>query len=1356
MKSLPIAIALFLAVHVVSAAPPAFRATTVPEGWAVVRGEVELGVVRNARPATILELQTVAPVSLPMEATIRFRAVQGDSVTVQLLDEPADPKAAKGAKVVKPLLFGSFRPTSATQAIVTAQASGEPMATVGASSRPYSARQKNGGTLAYEWRFPKVKNLWDEADRKEIGAAYAKLVPFEEKTFVLRFTVTSTSRQIWLDDRLVAEALASSPKEAYVSILLAKSAQILSADFTKPVDAGRFLPVSLAHYCHARQAQAESSDAAVVSFQNVPVLFPKMKAVEAERRKLAEKGAINTRDPLPDAVHVSNVNLSDSLYRYRTTNGGGPNANYVNANHAWPGSFSVDPASLAFRVPYRAYKNAWLLAWVDESPNAVPKGAFRFFRAVAGYPAATDFEITDDAIAKGLVTRLPDKTADGKQLYLVRVPVNTEDFYGFRDMADQFIEFELTKPLALVRSYPDPIYYGFHPVGPASSVHVVGITLEEGTFDYEVKPRQRGFVFERPEHPAYAVAVTNTGAQPIAAKVTLQSKSYDGEEQKTVTGKVQVAPGESKDAELQFDLQKLGWHELKITVEADGAIRQNTLSMVLLPPNTRTYGDADNEVRFGTWNLWGHYTPFGVQDPANEGLVAMLRKIGMRRIGIHEAFISSEMAKKYDFLPTGPHTVINVVYRWKADDVEGQNKMIAEEVAAAQKLCQQDATPPYFYGGEWHIGRMAQYAPWPFYTGDGDRGLSEEERKNAEQQVPIFTAVGKAIHEKYPQVRRYLQWGAPLGTSAYMRAGLSKDVVDGYGMDAPMFELLPESSNATGSINSLWMLRRESERLGWPKLPIHWCEGPFFPTNPGALTETDQLNYQVRYLLLGMGYGVDGFEAGIVPYDAGNYYGAEHYGAGLFHRIPLENPKPAVAAVATMTTMLCGADPVGGVDTGSLTTYCMAFHRAKGDAKIFALWRVTGKSVVQVKVRGAEATLTDAMGNATKVPVVDGAISVPLSPTPIWLTGVQAIDGFTLGAPAYESAPAKITRPLADMTATLWAYDATEDKAYANNHFSVRRVPDPQLTVEFGKGEVDHPDAAAVTLPVEPGDRPLATRYGAIKPRKPVLIPGKASALGIYVKGNSSWGRVIYQLRDAKGEIWTSTGTKDDWNCDDSHGWSSVSFDGWRYMRFPLPGTQPYDTARELETTWWGSRDGDGIVDLPLTLEKIIVEARNEVPCLGEMKLVPERSYKLSQLVAEYDTEENATPSVIVRGRLRMPLPLWSGPAENLFAKLNAEGTAAPPELHEFTEPTHFNDGRRMAVHFDEAAGLKYNLYLSIYPDGRGADLVKAAVKSGDVVAGFKPEVPLYLFLTSVGADKKESKPSKPLKLITHDNFAEK
>ena len=150
MRLLPCSVLSLLAVPFCIAAPPAFRATSVPEGWAIVRGEIDPGAVRNAKSATVLELKTIAPVALPAEATFRFRAAQGDAITFQLLDE---------AKDAKPLLQASFRMTAPTSAAVSAHASGEPMATTVISTRTYSIRQKNSGSVTYSWRFPKVKNL---------------------------------------------------------------------------------------------------------------------------------------------------------------------------------------------------------------------------------------------------------------------------------------------------------------------------------------------------------------------------------------------------------------------------------------------------------------------------------------------------------------------------------------------------------------------------------------------------------------------------------------------------------------------------------------------------------------------------------------------------------------------------------------------------------------------------------------------------------------------------------------------------------------------------------------------------------------------------------------------------------------------------------------------------------------------------------------------------------------------------------------------------------------------------------------------------------------------------------------------
>ena len=65
--------------------------------------------------------------------------------------------------------------------------------------------------------------------------------------------------------------------------------------------------------------------------------------------------------------------------------------------------------------------------------------------------------------------------------------------------------------------------------------------------------------------------------------------------------------------------------------------------------------------------------------------------------------------------------------------------------------------------------------------------------------------------------------------------------------------------------------------------------------------------------------------------------------------------------------------------------------------------------------------------------------------------------------------------------------------------------------------------------------------YTTLEPKKPITIEGKASALGLWVHAASDWGRVVYVVRDAKGERWMSVGTAQDWNCDDTHAWSAFS-----------------------------------------------------------------------------------------------------------------------------------------------------------------------------------------------------------------------
>ena len=1325
MKRLfPILLVLVTGILSVSAVPGSFDFTAPPAGWEIVTGTAAVSNGITPADKALLTLQTPPLDTFPVDMVIRVKPAMKQWCRLNVVSDAAG----------SPLLSVGLLPDSRTGLRISAQASGKAMATDTISSRYYGSRETPSGEVNYAWRFPAVKNLWDDRDRHEIGSDYAALVGFDEKRVVVRMVLTASMRQVWVDDRLVAESRIATEGPVRLALVLPPGSVVQTVDITKAEVGEDLEPLRLDDY------RSDGSPRLVGERFEVPV----------KGRRIPVR--------LPGQGNAG-IDLGNSLFRYRLSEGAGPDAGYVNGQAAYPNPFRVDPAVAAFRVPYRDYRHVWLLAWLDDDTNGVPRGSVRFYRDGSGYDARRDFEITAASIADGRVVPLDRKTADGRLLYLVRVPVDTDALYGFSDMRDQFLDMEISKPLYLLRSYPDPIYYGYQPGGLPSSVHVIGITLEAGTFGYTVEPTQYGHVFEDPEIPTEIVTVHNTSGHRIKARVELRTRSYDGTEQTQAVETLAVPARESAQAEIALSkLKRLGWHELVVRVTAGDEVRENTLSLVRLPRNSRSYGNDPAETRFGAWMLLGHYTPFSGNRPRNERVLAMLRKLGIRRVPNHAGFFDTAMLKRHDFLPNGSHTIVGYYHRLDVNDPKQMQEFLDAELKGIRSDSTNFPVTTYFYGGEWNYDHHYSYTPDPRYTGGEPYVLGEAALKNLNRQLAMFKAVGERCRKESPGTKLILQWGAPMNTIGFLANGFPNALIDGYGMDAPMFELTPEVPWLTGCINQLWQVRQEIARLGRPQLPISWCEGPFFPTNEGALSEREQAENQVRYWLMGLAYGVENFEAGMVASDAGNYYGAEHYGAGVFRRVPLECPKPAVAALATASAMLCGMKMDGPVDTGVLTTYALAFKHPRSGAAVFALWRVTGTVEATITVDGkGPVTVTDSMGNPVQVPLANGTIRVPVSPSPVWVTGVDGLKGFTFPEPQYAERPAETVHALPAFSANDWQYDGSRVGSFESNHIAIARGTDPQLTATFDGNEAGHPAAASITLAEQPvGDRPLLIRYGAVVLKQPAPIPGRASALGVWMKGNSGWGRIAYQVRDAKGERWTSIGARDDWNCDDTFTWSYAKFEGWRYVRFPLPANRPYDNARYLDSTWWGHEGGDGIVDLPLTLEKIFVTARNEVQYLGQMKRVPGRTYQLAGLVAEYEPAEDRSDAAVAQHVLRKPVPKWEGPEANPITRMLVGNTGEAPVIKEFAEPLHFNDGRRMVVRFDEREGCTYELYLSRYRDGRGADKLPGKYKDNQEVRGFRPGVAMYLFLVATDAAGNVSKPSAPWELITADKFREK
>ena len=182
------------------------------------------------------------------------------------------------------------------------------------------------------------------------------------------------------------------------------------------------------------------------------------------------------------------------------------------------------------------------------------------------------------------------------------------------------------------------------------------------------------------------------------------------------------------------------------------------------------------------------------------------------------------------------------------------------------------------------------------------------------------------------------------------------------------------------------------------------------------------------------------------------------------------------------------------------------------------------------------------------------------------------------------------------------------------------------------------------------------------------------------------------------------------------------------------------------------------VVDLPLTLEKIIVERRTHVIHATEQLPAAPDDVVLGSLHAEYEKAEDKTDEAMRLSRLRMPLPATPPELANPIRLMTEAGTTAGPEVTKITVPEREYDGRRCHVHFAPVAGTKtYDVWVSTYADGRGAILLgKDWAAPGQLLTGLSPNTDLYLFVVARDAAGKTSRPGKHFKVNLKDMFPQR
>jgi len=1185
-------------------------------------------------------------------------------------------------------------------------------------------------------RFPDVSPVWDADFRMEVEAANAEIPLLGDTWFEVRIVHDDAGVRIYTDGLLVAERPGPASVQGATGLLLAGKTRVAALTVRRsPRRSTPFHPVALDRLCNAT-AVGDGSEAVVdpaslpppggtVAVGDVPFVFP-------SRREGAD-----------------HVDIGASLFRYRRTIGG------ITARQTWPDPGMIDGGRLSLNVPNRPYARLWVIGMSDGDDFSVPIVTVRFFRPFAGF--CVDREATMPGLTvesdSAATACLPVTLDNGKTANLWLVPIDLDSVAiasSFRE--ENVLSVELTKQVHDFRAFPDPMSYGRFQGGPPSGVHLFAMTFEEAPLHMVASGNRTGNAYLDPEKPVWQVNIENLRPGSVDAEVRLQVTDPYGQTSFATNRTVPVMSGAPVRVDVAIPSSVYGLHRVRTEVLLAGPSPSSFVqegTFIQLPDDTRRASVRDS--RWGLPNFaGGHLT-----NPDMDESHYLHRAAGSRMTRGSASKYSGR--RRWEVFPRPMH-LFRGPEKWAYEDpydpeaYEAFGEQIGRHVA---DLLKQHPDLQYVtLFAETKISMLYAAKTLPQYLGEPEHVLDEQEEMEFRARWITAEAATKGIRKHAPTVKIVFGWCGSLFSVPFMERGYPKADMDGIGLDMPQFERMPEMPIRSVTPSRLWMLQEAMRRYGYEDVPLIHCES-YFPTSHRlALGHRGAADNIVRTSVLSMALGTDRFLGCVSLYDCADYWGTQHYGSiGIVSRRPEYNPKHGFAAYATMTRMLDVVEFGGYVPTDSLSSYCVRF---KASPYVHCLWTIRGKRDATLKFAGAEdVTVIDESGNKTMHTLVDGMTMVGLSPTPIWIQSGQPIETAQVGVPAYTNAPGPHSRQL-DSLEGPWTYSPEPYARYASNHWDIMRVPGTMVSESVDSAERQS-KVWRITLQEPEKERKLAAWYGVFSPAKPIELPGKANGLGVWINGKSSWGRIIYELEDANGEIWQSVGTKDSWNCDDIHSWSSFNFDGWRYVEFPLPGNLPYDNYREKDNVWWNN-SAEGIVDLPVKLTKIIIEQRTHSIYVNECLTVPDRSVELHNLVAVYADEKSMTDAPVslqraVAGRLSFRDRAGAALANPIVA-LQQGGAAEPPVIAKVAPPAVQYDGTRVVVTIQPVEGAaEYRVYVAAYEDGRGSKVLASGTEPEILVKSLRPEVPLYLFVTTVDQDKKESKPSAARRVVLKDEF---
>ena len=455
----------------------------------------------------------------------------------------------------------------------------------------------------------------------------------------------------------------------------------------------------------------------------------------------------------------------------------------------------------------------------------------------------------------------------------------------------------------------------------------------------------------------------------------------------------------------------------------------------------------------------------------------------------------------------------------------------------------------------------------------------------------FITEVERIIHQ-FPGLK--IQIGnssASIGAVVVpMRAGANPAAYDYVGIETPSQVIPPEKLQECG-LQGMQITQDVAEYYAKRNVDLNGCY-EFVYRCERDIGEQQQAEWYMRDILICLAHDFQLISPGIFVDCRNGYYNGLWGGSGIIFRKPYIYPKRAYAAYAALTNVFDQVRFKRQIPTGSTTVYALEFER-KDKKMASALWAARGSVDFEVSFKdNARVRVFDMYGREQTMSGKN--ITVRGGTAPVYLLTDKEIQAVNLKNRAFpkDDARGKVSKLVSAMDSMDLVEVKADPRAETTHtrflpimkpgNFTVKQVNDEQM------GECLE---VALDLSSDPYKSKYITEYTTIRLKDPVIVPGDPVGLGVWVKGNSSWGTIRFEIEDAKGEIFKNL-SPFGWGCDvmDWQGNLSLNFDGWNMVSHHLVPSKIFlEKSPGAVSEQWASEGGDKKIDFPIKVRAVTV-----------------------------------------------------------------------------------------------------------------------------------------------------------------------